>query len=132
MSDSPTKGPQAFETPEGLLRELDPVLNVFALANGLDLHKNVSGPHDRLLGWYREGMERFLRLEPEPDGTGRFVDWAEALHSRQRAARRGRRPVERALTADSLRRELRALLERGIEQANALGTSDLEGPAVAP
>jgi hypothetical protein len=126
MSDSRAGGTGGAETPEALLRELDPVLNVFALANGLDLDKDPGDPPARLLGWYRDGMERFLRLEPETGGGGRFVLWAEARQRKDGVSRRGRKPVESALSGETLKRDLRLVLEKGIEHANRLGPSDLQ------
>jgi hypothetical protein len=132
MSDS-TRDADGTPVPEALLEELDPFLNVFALANGLDLDKDPPDPPARLLGWYRDGMERFLRLEPEQGATGRLLVWAEAIQKRDGRTHRGRRPVQGPLAGESLHQDLRAVLERGIEQANALGPGDLQPvPADTP
>ena len=126
MSDSPSSSGRGSEALDASLREIDPDLNIFALANGLDLHRNLAGTPDRVLGWYREGMERFLRLEPEVDGTESFALWAEAVRTREGTSRSARREVRRGVPTTSLRQELRAMLAQGIESANALGLPDLD------
>lgn len=59
MSDAaPSNGGQAFDA-------LDPRLNVFALANGMDLSKT---PESRRLEWFSEGLERGILIEQVPGG----------------------------------------------------------------
>mgnify|MGYP001544694001 CR=1 FL=1 len=51
------------------LDAVDPVLNVVALANGMDLHRDRFDPPDRVLAWFRNGLERLIHLRPAAGGT---------------------------------------------------------------
>ncbi len=48
---------------------IDPKLNVFALANGMDL---IKGPDFRRLEWFTEGLERGILIESDGDGALRL------------------------------------------------------------
>lgn len=41
---------------------VDPDLNIFALANGMDLYRDHVDPPDRVLEWFRDGLERRIHL----------------------------------------------------------------------
>ena len=59
----------------GPFEAIDPKLNVFALANGMDLTK---GPDHRRLEWFTEGQERGILVEIEDGGAFRVgvLTWA--------------------------------------------------------
>jgi hypothetical protein len=59
---------------ESRFEALDPKLNVFALANGMDLNK---GADFRRLEWFTEGLERGILIEPAGAGvfTVSVVSW---------------------------------------------------------
>jgi hypothetical protein len=62
MSDTAgpgTDGQEAFD-------DVDPKLNMFALANGMDLAK---GEGYRRLEWFTEGLERGILIAADPAGT---------------------------------------------------------------
>ncbi len=99
---------------EGPFGELDPKLNIFALANGMDLVKEGGS---RRLGWYREGLERGILLEAHPDGTLDVTALCWKTHDLPSARRA---PQREGVSADSLVAELSALLGSALEAANAL------------
>ena len=83
----------------------------------MDLHRDEDGDHNRVLEWYRDGMERRIVLRPTaatPDG-GLDVEVAAVVtvdgdrHWTQRPLREGIAPGE-----------LRAVLPQALEAANAL------------
>jgi hypothetical protein len=98
---------------------VDRKLNVFALANGMDLE--IQGAA-RVLGWYRDGLERTIRLEPGP-GEGTWALRAAAA----RNARGGDAMVhtlESALSVPDLLARFGELLAGATEAANALGVEE--------
>ena len=86
---------------DGLFAAVDPTVNVFALANGLDLRREESS---RRLEWYADGSERGVRIDPDEQGTFRIVAlaWAtddpDALRSREIAAGLSEGRLAQALT----------------------------------
>lgn len=110
-------------TLEAPLEAIDSELNIFALANGLDLYRNVSDRPDRVLEWYREGMERRIVLRAEaPD---RYVVRVGATRRRQGVETSTEAELSSPLTAQELADGLRPLLAEGIDRANGLGQADL-------
>ena len=99
---------------EELLLSLDPDLNIFALANSMDLLRDHDAPPDRVLTWFRDGFERRIHLRPAEAGG---VDMEVAMEGRRdgQEARR-REPFETGL----LREAVRPALVRAIEAANEL------------
>jgi hypothetical protein len=91
-------GASAFE-------DLDPRLNVFALANGMDLAK---GPAYRRLEWYTEGLERAILIEHEPDGAFRLgvLSWPTGSDEI-----RGRNELAGGLSAEQVVRELHSAID---------------------
>jgi len=111
--------------PRSPLEEIDPDLNIFALANGLDLYRDRSDRSDRVLEWYRDGMVRRARLVAV---AGDRVD----VH--YGAARRagddgpsGWWPLEEGLDGSTLASTLRSVLASAVARANDLTRSDLGG-----
>jgi hypothetical protein len=103
--------------PAGPMDALDRKLNVFALANGMDLDRRGGA---RVLGWYRDGMERRVRIEPgAADGT-----WAiRAAAAPDAGAAQGElvRTLESALDPDEVLARFRDLLAGAMDAANAFG-----------
>lgn len=96
------------------LDALDPTLTMFALANGMDL---VREPSVRRLEWYRDGLDRGIRLEAGPDGglAASALAWNREDPG---AAPRSKRldPLPPAPPS----RTLTAALEEALRAANAL------------
>jgi hypothetical protein len=115
---------RALEAP---LRELDSQLNIFALANGMDLLKNAGGRPGRLLQWYRDGLERGLHVEPDGDGPGTVSLWAVAWKDDAGARTEKRSALATATPSGKLKDELKRLLPRGVDAANAFSRDDLRG-----
>jgi hypothetical protein len=111
---------QQLEAP---LQDVDPELNIFALANGLDLLKNRSDAPDRTLEWYRDGMERRIGIRAE--ASGRFRVTVEASRKENGDTLVAAADLSGPLTAEELRAGLRTLLSDGIEAANGLTRDDL-------
>jgi hypothetical protein len=101
-------------TDGGLFDSLDARLNVFALANGMDLAK---GERYRRLEWFTEGLERGILIEAADAGTLRVAvqTWRTG-----RTDASTERVVAEGLAPD----EIGGVLGDAIEAANAL-----EGPA---
>jgi hypothetical protein len=114
---------------EAPLVDIDPVLNVFALANGLDLFRNQRGRADRVLEWYRDGMERRICITAEEgsasDGGSRWAVYVEASRRSGGVTTSARRDLERGAAFDEIRDRLRALLADGVERANEIDEKDL-------
>jgi len=106
MSDAERPG----TTGGGPFEGIDPKLNVFALANGMDLSKR---PERRRLEWFTEGLERGIVIEAEEGG--RFRIHVESW-------RTGSEEVEsRASVGGGLSvADLTSILQSAIEQANGL------------
>lgn len=98
----------ASRVPQGL----DEILNIFALANSIDL---VHGQErDRVLEWYRDRGARRIHLAP---GEGASYDLDVAAEFTQDGVRHEVRNRFRSGVAAG---ELRALLVEAIDAANAL------------
>lgn len=102
---------------DGLFERLDPKLNVYALANGMDLAK---GQGYRRLEWFTEGLERGILIEAAEGGTFRVaaVSWKTG-----RAEARSQADVADGLEADRVPK----VLDDAIETANALEAPRSEG-----
>lgn len=98
----------------GPFEVLDPKLNIYALANGMDLTKE---PSSRLLGWYRDGLERGILLESGPDGT---VSVTALCWKTNDLASTRRAPHREAVSAEALAADLSVVLESALQAANSL------------
>lgn len=107
-------GRRDAESGSGPFGALDPKLNIFALANGMDLLKETGR---RRLGWYREGLERGILVEARPDGT---LDVTSICWKTKHPDQARRAPQREGVTAESLAGELSAVLEAALEAANCL------------
>jgi hypothetical protein len=105
--------PEPGRTP-GPFEVLDAKLNIYALANGMDL---VKEPTKRTLGWYREGLERGILIEASDGGT---VSVTAACWKTSDPAERRTAPQHEALTPDDLAARLSPILEAALEAANGL------------
>lgn len=94
--------------------KLDARLNIYALANGMDL---VRGPTVRRLEWHKERLERGILLEA--DDGGRIGLFALAWNFGDPASVR-RVKVGESLDPDALERDLSDLLQRTLDAADAL------------
>jgi hypothetical protein len=105
--------------PADPMDDVDRKLNVYALANGMDLEHHGA---TRVLAWHRDGLERRIRLEPGP-GEGTWALRAAAI----RDARRDDgtvRTLESSLAAGDLLARFGELLAGATEAANALGVGE--------
>ncbi|MSR37161.1 MAG: hypothetical protein EXR95_11070 [Gemmatimonadetes bacterium] len=119
MTDAPSGGGE--RRPAASLEAVDRKLNVFALANGMDLSRREE---TRVLEWYRDGLERRIRVEPSEGGT-----WA----IRTAATRHGRAPdaealrtLESALDLDQILARFKELLGGPMDAANAIPGAEVE------
>lgn len=105
MSDRPLGG-----TGEDRFDAIDARLNVFALANGMDLTKDADF---RRLEWFTEGLERGILIEAGDDGAFRVhvLSWPSGS-----AEIRGRASLGDGLSEA----ELAGLLPSAIDAANEL------------
>jgi hypothetical protein len=104
------EGPDSAVGGGGPFERLDPRLNVFALANGIDLTK---GSGFRRLEWFTQGLERGILIAAEPGGSFRLE--ASAWQTGSNEAQ-GRAALGEGLSAD----ELGGMLEGAIATANGL------------
>lgn len=105
-----SEGAKPGATGAGPFEGIDPRLNVFALANGMDLTK---GPGFRRLEWFTEGMERGILIEP--DGAGGFRAEVQSWPTGSRDVS-GRASIGEGLSVVELNR----LLPSAIDTANGL------------
>jgi hypothetical protein len=119
MSDARSLGEGG---PAASMEAVDRKLNVFALANGMDFDRRGDV---RVLGWYRDGMERCVRVEPGEGGT-----WAVRAAAAP-DARPGEvvRTLESALGVDQILTRFRELMAGAMDAANAIAREEVEpGP----
>lgn len=109
---------------EASLLDIDPDLNIFALANGMDLLKNRSGRPERTLEWYREGMERRIGIEADEE-KGSLRIWVGATRKKEGRRWEARREVENGVTLADFRAKLRDGLSDCVDEANHLTRDDL-------
>ena len=110
---------------EAPLLEIDARLNVYALANGLDLLKNASGAPDRTLEWYRDGMERRIRIVATGGAPAPLALRAGAARSRGGRRRETWVPVRDGITPGEIMDDPTGILEDAIRRADALTRDDL-------
>ena len=122
-ADSEPRGPDDSTRPEPF-ESIDSKLNIFALANGLDLFKDEGAAASRTLEWYRDGMERRIRLVAGDDGT--IAVAVEAARKVDGVPHRALASFRDGLEAQVLHESLTGILEEGIERANALERDQLE------
>jgi hypothetical protein len=122
MSDE-AAGPPAGDDPGGaVLREIDSDLNIFALANGLDLYRDPGGGRARVLEWYRDGMERRIHLTPSSEQSGTVDLAVGALARREGVKIELRRPFQAGVATS----RLRTVLPQAIDGGNALARDQVE------
>ena len=99
---------------DGSFGILDPRLNVFALANGMDLEK---GDGTRELKWYRDGWERGILLTESPEGIVSITPlaWRQGEDGPERRAAATNRLAE-----EDLARDIGPVLDQSVEAANGL------------
>jgi hypothetical protein len=98
----------------GPFAALDAKLNIYALANGMDL---VKEPGLRTLGWYREGLERGIVITASP--TGELSVTAACWKTSDPTARRTA-PQHDGIAPDELAERITPILEAALEAANGL------------
>jgi len=95
-------------------RDLDAKLNIFALANGMDLKRTESR---RRLEWHRDGLERGILFEEGPGGT---LDVSALAWNHGDASSLRKTTVRAGLDAATAAHSLTALLAETLDAANAL------------
>lgn len=101
---------------------VDADLNIFALANGMDLFFDHADPPDRVLEWFRDGLERRIHLRP---ASGNAFDLEVAARGKIDGVRRERRQPFRDGVAPG---QLKRLLVAAIDAANEIHRDDLDPP----
>ena len=87
---------------------------MYALANGTDLLKEPGG---RRLVWYRDGRERGLLITVAADGS---VSTTALAWTRGEEASAQQAPHREGLDPEDLSKNLSAILDEAVSQANAL------------
>lgn len=94
--------------------KLDARLNIYALANGMDL---IRAPTVRRLEWHKERLERGILLEADEEG---LIGLSALAWNFGDPASVRRVKVGESLDPDALERDLTDLLQRTLEAADAL------------
>src|SRR5688572_30353745 len=121
MTDARSGG--AERRPAAPMEIVDRKLNVFALANGMDLDRRGEA---RVLGWYREGLERQVRIEPG-EADGRWAVRAAAAPDSRVSEGEMVRTLESALDPDEMIARFKELLAGAMDAANALEREGTQG-----
>lgn len=100
--------------PAGIFENVDPKLNIFALANGMNL---VKEPEERRLEWYRDRRERGIVIRGSAGGGISVAALSWDTGRREDALRK---TVHEDLRPDKLTQELSATLEEALTAANEL------------
>ena len=108
--------------PGASIEAVDRKLNVFALANGMDLDRRGDV---RVLGWFRDGLERSIRVEPG-EGAGTWAIRAAAVRDGRTRVGEIVRTLEAALGPDEILARFRELLPGAVEAANAITSEEGE------
>ena len=108
--------------PAASMEAVDRKLNVFALANGMDLDRKGDA---RVLEWFRDGLERSVRVEPGT-GAGTWAIRAAAMRDARTHAGEVVRTVEAALDVDQILTRFRELLPGAVDAANAITSEEGE------
>ena len=98
------------------MEAVDRKLNVFALANGMDLDRKGDA---RVLEWFRDGLERSVRVEPG-EGAGTWAIRAAATRDARTRGGAVVRTLEAALDVDQILTRFRELLPGAEDAANAI------------
>lgn len=101
---------------------VDRKLNVFALANGMDLTRQGEA---RVLGWYRDELERRVRVEPGAAGERTWAIRSEAATSGKGAQASAVRTLESALDPAAILDRFKELLAGAVDAANAIPRAEL-------
>lgn len=109
--------------PEGVLQEIDSSLNIFALANGLDLFRDPDGSPARMLEWYRDGMERRIHVVAAATSPSGALDLEVSAIARHEGTKLELRRGFRTAVAPG---QMKAALPEAIEAANGLTRADVE------
>jgi hypothetical protein len=115
---------QALEAP---FLQIDPKLNIYALANGLDLLKNRSGRPDRALEWYSDGMERRATIVAEGGTPPRFAVHATASRKFDGDGPVAERRVGDDLELEQVRADFIVVFEEAMSEANRIPRDDVGG-----
>lgn len=126
MTSSLEPGSPEWQELEEPLLDLDPHLNIFALANGLDLLKNETGAPSRTVEWFRDGLERRVRIEARPESSPRWVVLIGASTKQDGVRREAMETVARADDFDELAPDLKDLLNELLDRANQIPEEALE------
>lgn len=105
-----------------MLPGVDEILNIFALANSVELLKDPEADRSRTLEWYRDGGPRRIHLELA-EGASLDVDVA----AERNAGGQSVEVRERFRSAVAVG-ELRPLLVEAVDVANALTLPDPPDP----
>jgi hypothetical protein len=132
MTEQDTRDGRDAGGDEAPLLEIDARLNVYALANGLDLLKNASGAPDRTLEWYRDGMARRIRLVATGGAPARVALQAGASRKKEGKRRETWVPVRDGIAPEEILEDPTGILEDAIRRADALTRDDLPPPDPAP
>jgi hypothetical protein len=119
MTDARTGGGEGHPAS---MEAVDRKLNVFALANGIDLTRLGDA---RVLAWYRDGMERGVRVEPG-GGDGTWAIRATAAPDGRTPARAVVRTLESALDVGQILSRFKELMAGALDAANALSQEEAE------
>ena len=110
---------RGVEGGDGVFASVDPDLNIFALANGMDLYRDHVDRPDRVLEWFRDGLERRIHLVP---AAADALDVEVAARGKIDGVRRERRAAFKSAVAPA---DLKGLLAGAIDAANALRRDEL-------
>lgn len=116
---------EEWEALEAPFLDIDPELNIYALANGLDLLKNDSGQPDRTLEWYRDRMERRVRFVAKRGAPRRYALEVGASRKEDGVRLEVLRTVLDDAPFDELGPGLRGLLAEAVDRANELTRDEL-------
>ena len=108
--------------PAASMEAVDRKLNVFALANGMDLDRRGE---TRILLWYRDGMERRVRVEPG-QGGGTWAIRTSAARDVRPTEGEAARTLESALAADEILTRFTELMAGAMDAANSIAREEAE------
>lgn len=118
---------EEWEALEAPFREIDAKLNIYALANGLDLLKNQSGRPGRTLEWYGDGLERRASIVAEGGAPPRFSVHASASRKFDGGKPVTERRVGESIDLERVRADFTGILEEAMSEADRIPRDDPQG-----
>ena len=123
-------GPKAiWDRMEEPLRNIDPVLKLFAAETGLQLSKNYHNWPERSFRWNESELHKLIQIYLDDETKLTFTFWICAFEDRSTQRYSKRQKLVEGLAGHDLPEKLDALLAEGKATLDTWKESNLESPS---